>query len=383
MKIALYSHTGHLGNGGAKSLLSIVDALSTKHNCLVITRDKGALNKALTDKNIPNKVLPYVWSSNFDNILSFKKPRKSFRLVGHWVKAFFFNKRALKKHILYLKDFNPEVIYTNTSVINMGALVAKELKIPHVWHLREFQTVDSNLTPDFGWRYFKKTLRKTDLIIANSRALKNFYGQYVAEHKINVVHNGIETQHISISTTINSVYVFLMVGTLMNIKGHEEAILAAKKLVDKGYNFKINIVGSGPLKKHLKKIISKLNLQEIVILHGQKTQVAHFYNTADCYLMCSSSEAFGRVTVEAMLHKLPVIGKIGVYSATNEIIRDTIDGLLYTNFDELVLKMEQLIRNNKRGMAMGEEGYNRAVQNFSLAKSVENINQILMKLAND
>lgn len=383
MRIVYYSHTGQLGNGGAKSLLGMVSALSSKHTCLVITRDKGTLNKALTDKNIPNVVLPYVWSSNFDNIISFKKPRKSFRLVGRWVRAFFFNKRALKKHVFYLKDFNPEVIYTNTSVINMGALVAQELKIPHVWHVREFQTIDSNLTPDFGWCYFKKMLSRTDIIIANSKALKNFYSQYIAENEISVVYNGIEPQNISTNRKTNSVYVFLMVGTLMNFKGHEEAILAAKKLVDKGYSFKINIVGSGPSKKHLKKIISKLNLQETVILHGQQTEVAHFYSTADCYLMCSSSEAFGRVTVEAMLYQLPVIGKIDVYSATNEIIRDNKDGLLYKNSDELVFKMEHLLQNKKHGKVMGEEGYNRALQNFSLAKSVENINQILIDLTND
>ncbi len=383
MRIVFYSHTGQLGNGGAKSLLSLVSALSVKHSCLVITRDEGDLNKVLTDRNIPNQVLPYEWSSNFDNVINLKNVSKSYRQIRFWMRTFLFNKRAIKKHVFFLQSFNPEIIYTNTSVINIGVRVAKELKIPHIWHLREFQNIDSNLAPDFGWRYFKRILSKSDRIITNSGALKSFYGQYVDANKIKVVYNGIETGNLIQKAKNNSLYVFLMVGTLMNFKGHEQAILAAKKLLDKGYDFKINIVGSGPLEKHLSKLISKLNLQENVILYGQKSEVEHFYTAADCYLMCSSTEAFGRVTVEAMLHKLPVIGRIGLYSATNEIIRDNKDGLLYESMEELVAKMEYILQNKQLGVRMGEEGYNRALQNFSLDKSVENINQILMDVTND
>jgi len=383
MRIVFYSHTGHLGNGAAESLLSLVTALSVKHSCLVITRNEGGLNKALTDKNIPNKVLPYKWSSNFDNLINYKNLKKSFRIIYFWTRTFFFNKKGIKKHVVYLKSFNPEIIYTNTSVINIGVLVAKDLKIPHIWHLREFQIHDYKISPDYGWLYFKRILSKSEIIIANSVALKNFYSQYVDAKKIKVVYNGIETRNLIQKTNINSVYVFLMVGTLINFKGHEQAIFAAKQLIEKGYEFKINIVGSGPLKKHLSKIILKLNLQETVILHGHRSDIENFYRTADCYLMCSSSEAFGRVTVEAMLHQLPVIGRIGFYSATNEIIRDNIEGLLYERNHELALKMEYILNNKHHGVSMGIEGYKRAQQKFSLDKSVENINQILIDLAND
>ena len=41
----------------------------------------------------------------------------------------------LKKKI---KKMNIDVIHSNTSVIDVGAKVAKQLGIKHVWHFREF-----------------------------------------------------------------------------------------------------------------------------------------------------------------------------------------------------------------------------------------------------
>ena len=43
---------------------------------------------------------------------------------------------------------NPDIIHTNTGVIHEGLKVAKRLKIPHVWHLREYQD------KDFNWEAF-------------------------------------------------------------------------------------------------------------------------------------------------------------------------------------------------------------------------------------
>lgn len=67
--------------------------------------------------------------------------------------------------------------------------------------------------------------------------------------------------------------------------------------------------------------------------------------TMDLELICSRSEAFGRVTIEAMLHSIPVIGANS--GGTPELIIDKENGLLfqYGDIDELVDKIETLINN--------------------------------------
>lgn len=383
MRIVFYSHSSVLGNGAAESLLSIVSGLALKHNCIVITPNEGALNTELTKRNIQHKIIPFTWSSNFNNELKPSDIKSSFRLVRNWIKHEMVNKKQLKQHLSYLKKNKPDIIYTNTSVINMGGIVAENMGVKHLWHLREFQTLDYKLTPNFGWWYFKKRLCKSEIIIANSTALKRFYSNYIPAEKIEVVYNGIEINNIALCKTERPTYKFLMVGILMDFKGHREAILAAKKLYDKGYDFKIDIVGNGGLKKQLRRLIDSLSLEKIITLHGQSSEVNKFYSNADCYLMCSKTEAFGRVTVEAMLHKLPVIGRIGKYSATNEIIRDGLDGLLYTNEKDLEQKMEYILNNKKKGIEMGLVGFERASKEFSLKSSLKKIEQIIINTQND
>lgn len=385
MNIIFYSHTGSLGNGGAESLLSIVSWFALRYKCLVITPDEGTLNIELTKRNIQNKVLPYYWASNFNNFLGSRTIWSKLCLIRVWILRLLTNKKYVNQHVSSLRSFNPSIIYSNTSVINMGLLVAKSLKIHHVWHLREFQVYprefpvsDFELFPDFGWWYFKKNLNKSDIVITNSSALKKFYSNFLSKKKIKIVYNGIaKLENVSKKTeTID--YMFLMVGTLSENKGHRCAILAARQLLNKGYNFKIDIVGAGKLKNKFEVLIKDLELNEIVKLHGQSSDVSSFYRKADCYLMCSNSESFGRVTVEAMLHKLPVIGRKTKFSATEEIIRDNIDGLLYKELNELEVKMEYMLNNKKQGIKMGLVGYERAMENFALEISLVKIEKILL-----
>ena len=80
MRIVFYSHSSVLGNGAPESLLGIVSRLSIRHNCLVITPNEGSLNLELTKQNIQNKILPFQWSSNLDNVINASSFRKNLKL---------------------------------------------------------------------------------------------------------------------------------------------------------------------------------------------------------------------------------------------------------------------------------------------------------------
>jgi glycosyltransferase involved in cell wall biosynthesis len=379
MKLVFYSHDSKLGNGGTESLLAIVSGFAQKHDCVVITPTINTLNNELTKKGIHNVSLPFKWTSNFNNELNYLGLKKSGRIIKSWIKTLRFHKKNLNQHIQYIKEFKPDVIYSNTSVISMGLMVAQHLNIPHIWHLREFQNSKLKLMPNFGFWYFSNQLKKSDVLIANSKAMQSFYKKHVPKKKIDLVYNGIEPNPNFTILKEQTPFVFLMVGALMKVKGQEEAIAAAKILADRDYNFRIDIVGKGKSSNELKDLISRLGLEGIVFLHGQQSNVEKYYNRANCYLMCSESESFGRVTVEAMLHGIPVIGKVGVYTATGEIIRDKIDGLHYTDPNELAKNMECMLLNPQKGIAMGQAGKIRAKQYFSLSASIEKIETILIE----
>jgi glycosyltransferase involved in cell wall biosynthesis len=69
-----------------------------------------------------------------------------------------------------------------------------------------------------------------------------------------------------------------------------------------------------------------LGVDDLLTIHGPTRDLRPFWAAAHVGLMCSQSEAFGRVTVEAMRAGLPVCGTNS--GGTPEIIEPGIAGLL-------------------------------------------------------
>jgi glycosyltransferase involved in cell wall biosynthesis len=95
--------------------------------------------------------------------------------------------------------------------------------------------------------------------------------------------------------------------------------------------------------------------------------------------MCSRDEGMGRVTVEAMSYGKPVIGFQS--GATPELIEDGIDGFLYKNgAQDLAEKMELLLRDPNRASTMGKTGQQKAIQNYTVQKYVDEMYDVFREV---
>jgi hypothetical protein len=88
-------------------------------------------------------------------------------------------------------------------------------------------------------------------------------------------------------------------------------------------------------------------------------------NEADIVLVCSRAEAFGRVAVEAMLLKKPVIGTNA--GGTTELIRDGFNGFLYQGGQprQLADRIEHLLDHEELIPQLGANGQAFARENFA------------------
>ncbi|WGX77343.1 glycosyltransferase family 4 protein [Paraclostridium bifermentans] len=80
---------------------------------------------------------------------------------------------------------------------------------------------------------------------------------------------------------------------------------------------------------------------------GLVNDIKELRNKVDIELVCSRNEAFGRVTLEAMLHGIPVVGSnVG---GTLELINDRNTGMIYKyeDINDLAEKIEILIKDRK------------------------------------
>jgi len=101
---------------------------------------------------------------------------------------------------------------------------------------------------------------------------------------------------------------------------------------------------------------------------------------ADLFLMCSKSEAFGRVTVEAMSVGCPIVGSHS--GGTKEIVEEGVSGVLYNPGDpeDLAKKISDLLPNRALRKRLSSGGRKRA-QEFEVERSVDCVMAALRKYA--
>jgi glycosyltransferase involved in cell wall biosynthesis len=101
-------------------------------------------------------------------------------------------------------------------------------------------------------------------------------------------------------------FLVVSISRLVYKNGMDVLIDSFKSLED---NFKLVIVGDGPLKKDLLERIEKNNFKNKVFLVGQKTQdeIPFYLNMADAFCRPSRTEGQGIAFLEAMAYKVPIL----------------------------------------------------------------------------
>jgi glycosyltransferase involved in cell wall biosynthesis len=111
-------------------------------------------------------------------------------------------------------------------------------------------------------------------------------------------------------------------------KGYDKVILALPKVLEAIPNLKYILVGEGDDLPRIKDLISKLNLNDRVILTGyiSDDKLSDYYNLCDLFIMPSKQEGFGIVFLEALACGKPVIA--GNKDGSREALLDGKLGIL-------------------------------------------------------
>ena len=169
----------------------------------------------------------------------------------------------------------------------------------------------------------------------------------------------------------------------MENKNQILVVYAAKRLIEEGYNnFRIQIAGTSTslyesqiYQKKIESYINDNNIQEYVRMLGYIKNMNEIRKWADIEIIASRSEAFGRVTVEAMMSSMPVIGSDG--GANPEIIKHGDTGYIFENdsVDDLMQAMKKFLDSPQEIRRMGENGYNLAKQLFTAEQNARAIEE--------
>lgn len=157
------------------------------------------------------------------------------------------------------------------------------------------------------------------------------------------------------------------IGRLVEEKGPQVLLQAASKL--KG-NWRVNLLGSGPLRARLQKQACQLGIADRVQFQawGPSAKMPDHYRQLDLLVVPSVTrpnwkEQFGRVLIEAMASQVPVIGSNS--GEIPNVIGDA--GLLFPENDAPALSalIEGLIRDPARRAELGQRGRKRVLDRFT------------------
>jgi len=376
MKVLFVSHYSNL-YGANIALLNLIKYLKNNYRIdpFVLITSKGPFTDKLDEIGVKYYIFKwYYWVH-----------KKGTNFIIWTVKSFL-NLIIYRLIFRELKKENKifDIVHSNSSVINIGAFIAKKFNSKHIWHIRELGGEDFNLYYNRGnknaGKYYNKYSSK---VIAVSNAVRNKYINYIDKNKVEVVYDGVaeKLNNIDFTKLYNKEIInFSFVGIITKNKNQIEALRAAKILINKYgiKNFKIYFTGgySDVYYKELDNFIKKNNLEENTFFTGYIDKLSNYRKKMDVALVCSKKEAFGLVTVEAMISNMPVIG--ANTGGTRELIDDDKTGYLYNLGDpeELALKMKKLILNRGLIEKFGENGCVKARKYFTVSINAENVYKI-------
>ena len=163
----------------------------------------------------------------------------------------------------------------------------------------------------------------------------------------------------------NAFVTFLCVSRLSPEKGIENVIVAFSKAINTAPSIKLIIVGDGPSKTGIQKMIQELHLTEKVSLVGRvpHNKIVDYYHNSDVFVLSSFTEGIPIAMLEAMSTGLPVI--VSNVGGVCEIVKDERNGILFPAGDseQLAKAICYLARNVRLRLKMGTEA-NYSVEQF-------------------
>ncbi|HEU5408278.1 MAG TPA: glycosyltransferase [Nitrospira sp.] len=277
-----------------------------------------------------------------------------------------------------VRALRPDIIHSNTALIIPGGVVAKCLRIPHVWHVRE-------IFSDFGhsWSVYQWFLYIcSDCLLCNSHATSGQFDRWIQRKRVRVLHDGCPKDEFAVVSAdrvnrfrarygLNGLRAIGLVGRIrLGRKGQDVFLNAAALLLSKYSDLKFLCIGS-PFPgneehlERLQRLAAKLGLEDFFVCTGDVDDIKAAYASLDISVQCSVlPESFGSVVVESMAMGKPVVAT--AIGGSLELIEDGVSGLLVppNNPPALSTAVELLLEDTVLWSRLAQGGRARFLEKF-------------------
>ncbi len=373
MKKIIFGITGLTIGGAERVLVDLANKLSYDYDITIFTLyAKGELEKELNE-NVKLKSL-------------YNKPYKELSKLGQ--KLFAPLKVLLLKKSIYKKniknDYDVEIAFLEGPITRLFSVKNEKVRkiawIHNDISLVFGQGVKSKIKKHLDEKVYDKY---NDLVFVSKDNLDKFNKTYtnlkISEGHKKVIYNYIDKERI-IKKSNENIYVsfdknsinFVTVARLVYQKGIDRLIKVHKKLIESGYRHDFYIIGDGPEREKLEKLIKENNVEETFHLLGQKENPYPYVRQADYFCLLSRFEGYGMVLEEAKILEKNII-------ITDTAAREAVEGYsnkyVLENTEEGIYNglLKVLEENMKNGKDKENEEVKEQYDNSNIIKEVKEL----------
>lgn len=300
-----------------------------------------------------------------------------------------------------IAELGIDVLHSHTpfAMGTLCAVLARRLDLPFVFTHHTMYHEYVHYVPgvrtalrEMMLRYVGGYCRKADLVITPTPQIREFavstYG--LDAEDVRAIPTGIDLDEFGRRGDADTVrtrlgipedaLVLTFVGRLGREKNVDFLIHAFKLVARKRNDVHLVLVGDGPMRPQFEQLVEEEGLTARVHFTGtlSKREVIDVYHAADVFVIASTTETQGLVTLEAMAAGLPVVGVDA--PGTHDMVEDGVQGIL-TPEDKLqfvaaVLRMlddEQLRRTYSQRALLRAERFSARNMALELVGAYEDV----------
>lgn len=194
-------------------------------------------------------------------------------------------------------------------------------------------------------------------IVGHSKTnLKTNYHDWDSNNKFRLIYNGINFSSFNdyksksydeFSKNYHGKEVLLHIGSFRDQKNHEFLLKVFSKIDPIKNNIFLILIGDGPKKLNLLKLVEDLRIEKNVIFTGAVKDLGKFLSVSDILFFPSKQEGFGNVIAEAQYMNIPICGSD--ISSMDESIYEDYKKYRFNpyNTEEATFKLKKILKDNK------------------------------------
>ena len=286
-----------------------------------------------------------------------------------------------------IHKLRPDIIHSHLPRSDLAASIIK-LIFPDIYWI---STIHDTYTKDkysghWIFPFLSRNWHRADKLIVVSKYVQKWVIEKlkVSQEKTRVIYHGVSLYEILDSIEKNNGEP-LHIGCLARFekrKGIETLVRAMPEVIKIFPSVQLLLAGSDPTNYSytIKILVRKLRLEANVKIIGYRIRPLEFLNNLDVFAFASSSEGFGIVLIEAMSVRRPVVAS-DIYPI-NYIVQHEITGLLVEagNHHAFAQGLIELLGDTEKRRRMGDAGHQRCVDEFSLEKSLNRVQELYIEM---